>query len=57
MGGDRQPGGPALPPPGSWQSVTNFGDTAVDLPAGTVLVSSAPLVDGKLGANSTAWLR
>jgi len=43
--------------PGGWQSVTNFGDTAVDLPAGTVLVSSAPLEDGKLPGNTTAWLR
>ncbi|PTT67621.1 alpha-amylase, partial [Arthrobacter sp. HMWF013] len=43
--------------PGGWQSVTNFGDLAVELPAGTVLVSSAPLEDGKLAANSTAWLR
>jgi alpha-glucosidase len=37
--------------------VTNFGDTAVDLPEGTVLVSSAPLEDGKLPGNTTAWLR
>jgi alpha-glucosidase len=43
--------------PGGWRAVTNFGDTAVDLPAGTVLVSSAPLEDGKLPANTTAWLR
>lgn len=43
--------------PGGWQSVTNFGDTAVELPAGTVLLSSSPLQDGKLPANSTAWLR
>ena len=43
--------------PGGWQSVTNFGDTAVELPAGTVLVTSSPLEGGKLGANSTAWLR
>ncbi|MET3721035.1 MULTISPECIES: glycoside hydrolase family 13 protein [unclassified Arthrobacter] len=43
--------------PGGWQSVTNFGDTAVDLPAGTVLVGSAPLEDGKLAANSTVWMR
>src|SRR5919107_5207417 len=42
--------------PGGWQSVTNFGETAVDLPAGTVLVSSAPLEDGKLPGNTTAWL-
>jgi alpha-glucosidase len=37
--------------------VTTFGDTAVDLPAGNVLVSSAPLEDGKLPANTTAWIR
>ena len=43
--------------PGGWQSVTNFGDTAVELPAGTVLVSSAELEDGKLAASSTVWLR
>ena len=43
--------------PNGWQSVTNFGNTAVDLPAGAVLVSSAPLEDGKLPANTTAWLR
>lgn len=43
--------------PGGWQPVTKFGDTAVDLPAGTVLVSSAILKDGKLPANTTAWLR
>ena len=43
--------------PGGWQSVTNFGDTAVELPAGEVLVSSAPLEDGKLPGDTTAWLR
>ncbi|MCU1575197.1 MAG: alpha-amylase [Micrococcaceae bacterium] len=42
--------------PGGWHSVTNFGSTPVDLPAGTVLVTSAPLEDGKLGADSTAWI-
>lgn len=40
-----------------WQSVTNFGDDAVELPAGEVLVSSAP-VDGRLlPGNTTVWLR
>ncbi|MFC4395047.1 glycoside hydrolase family 13 protein [Arthrobacter sedimenti] len=43
--------------PNGWHSVTNFGTTTVDLPAGQVLVSSAPLEDGKLPANTTAWLR
>ena len=43
--------------PGGWQSVTNFGDEAVELPAGTVLVSSGPLDGSLLPANTTAWLR
>lgn len=42
--------------PNGWQSVTNFGSTAVVLPAGTVVVSSAPLEGGKLPANTTAWI-
>ncbi|MDV8146842.1 alpha-amylase family glycosyl hydrolase [Arthrobacter sp. B10-11] len=42
---------------GGWQSVTNFGDEPVELPAGEVLLSSAPL-DGKLlPGNTTVWLR
>ncbi len=42
---------------GGWQSVTNFGDDAVELPAGEVLASSGPL-DGKmLPGNTTVWLR
>lgn len=43
--------------PGGWHSFTNFGKHAVELPAGEVLLSSAPLVDGKLPGNATAWLR
>jgi alpha-glucosidase len=42
--------------PGGWVSVTNFGTDPVDLPAGRVLLTSAPLVGGRLGADSTAWL-
>ena len=42
--------------PNGWNVVTNFGETAVALPAGTVAVSSVPLEDGKLPANATAWL-
>jgi alpha-glucosidase len=42
--------------PNGWTVVTNFGDTAVELPAGNLLVSSIPLVDGKLPAEATAWL-
>jgi len=43
--------------PGGWQSVTNFGDAPVELPAGEVLVSSGPLEGGQLPANTTVWLR
>ena len=57
LGRDREPGVLHFSRPGGWQSVTNFGDTAVALPGGTVLVSSAILEDGKLPANTTAWLR
>jgi alpha-glucosidase len=43
--------------PGGWQVVTNFGAEPVELPAGNVLISSAPL-DGKfLPADTTVWLR
>ncbi|WP_159616115.1 glycoside hydrolase family 13 protein [Arthrobacter zhaoguopingii] len=41
---------------GGWHSVTNFGTDPVDLPAGRVVVSSAPLVDGRLPADTTAWV-
>ena len=43
--------------PNGWQTVTNFGDAPVDLPAGEVLVSSGPLDGGLLPANTTVWLR
>ena len=42
---------------GGWQSVTNFGDDAVELPAGEVLVSSGPLDGQLLPGNTTVWLR
>ncbi|WP_422391991.1 glycoside hydrolase family 13 protein [Arthrobacter sp. N1] len=42
--------------PSGWQSITNFGSASVDLPAGRVLLSSSPLEDGKLPADTTAWL-
>ncbi len=41
--------------PGGWQSVTNFGPSAVSLPRGTVAVASGPLTDGLLPADTTAW--
>ena len=42
--------------PNGWHSVTNFGSEPVELPAGTLLISSAPLADGKLPADTTAWI-
>ncbi|MFK0117473.1 glycoside hydrolase family 13 protein [Streptomyces sp. NPDC090994] len=44
---DRSPG---------WRCVANLSDRVVDLPAGEVLLSSAPLVDGRLGPDTTVWL-
>ncbi|MFI9486926.1 glycoside hydrolase family 13 protein [Promicromonospora sp. NPDC052451] len=43
--------------PNGWLSVTNFGDDVVDLPAGEVLLTSAPLDGGRLPGATTAWLR
>lgn len=39
-----------------WTSVTNLGTRPVDLPDGTVVLSSADLDDGRLPAEATAWL-
>ena len=43
--------------PGGWQTVTNFGDAPVELPAGEVLLSSAPLDGDLLPGSTTVWLR
>lgn len=42
--------------PNGWQSITNFGEKLVKLPAGNVVLTSQPLVDGKIGPNTTVWL-
>jgi alpha-glucosidase len=42
--------------PGGWTSITNFGTAPVPLPAGRVVVASAPLEDGLLPRDTTAWL-
>jgi alpha-glucosidase len=42
--------------PGGWHVVTNFGPTPVGLPAGTVLLASAPLEDGLLPPDTSAWV-
>jgi alpha-glucosidase len=43
--------------PNGWQSITNFGSKPAKMPAGKVLATSKPLVDGKLPANATAWVK
>ncbi|MBM7808005.1 alpha-glucosidase [Geodermatophilus bullaregiensis] len=40
-----------------WESVTNFSDADVDLPAGEVLLASGPLPGGVLPPDTTVWLR
>ncbi|GCB47543.1 glycoside hydrolase family 13 protein [Streptomyces sp. NL15-2K] len=39
-----------------WRCVTNLSDAAVRLPAGEVLLTSAPLEDGQLPPDTTAWI-
>ncbi|TDT35315.1 alpha-glucosidase [Streptomyces sp. BK208] len=39
-----------------WRCVANLSGRTVDLPAGEVLLSSAPLEDGRLGPDTTVWL-
>ncbi len=39
-----------------WRCVTNLSADPVSLPAGEVLLTSAPLEDGRLGPDTTAWL-
>jgi alpha-glucosidase len=43
--------------PNGWHSVTNFGSKPVKLPAGKILAVSQQLIDGKLPANATAWIK
>jgi alpha-glucosidase len=42
--------------PGGWRSVTNFGPGAAPLPRGTVILASAPVEEGLLPADATAWI-
>jgi alpha-glucosidase len=43
--------------PNGWHCVTNFGEKPIALPKGEVLFSTLPLVDGKLPADATAWVK
>jgi alpha-glucosidase len=40
-----------------WHSITNFGEKPVKLPKGELLATSMPLLEGKLPANATAWVK
>ncbi|MEE2031862.1 glycoside hydrolase family 13 protein [Rhodococcus chondri] len=53
---DSPPGCLAFRRGGGLTCALNTTDEAVDLPPGTVIVASAPVVDGRLPANSAAWL-
>ncbi|MET0933737.1 MAG: glycoside hydrolase family 13 protein [Mycetocola sp.] len=43
--------------PNGWEVVMNFGVIPVSLPSGEVLLFSSPLEAGRLGGESTVWLR
>ncbi|HYI33880.1 MAG TPA: DUF3459 domain-containing protein [Glaciibacter sp.] len=43
--------------PNGWEVVMNFGPVSVALPEGEVLLFSGPLEAGRLGGESTVWLR
>jgi alpha-glucosidase len=43
--------------PNGWNSFTNFGKSLVKLPKGKVLLSSQPLVGGKVPGETTVWLQ
>ena len=42
--------------PNGWRSVTNFGDTPIELPRRPVVLASARITAGRLPGNATAWL-
>ncbi|MEY4990884.1 MAG: hypothetical protein RIS08_1110 [Actinomycetota bacterium] len=43
--------------PNGWVCFTNFGEQAVLLPEGELMVSSGAVVEGKLAGPATAWLK
>ncbi len=42
--------------PNGWQCMMNFNAKSYKLPVGKVVLSSGPIVGGKIGANTTVWL-
>ncbi len=43
--------------PNGWTSITNFGPSAIPLPAGELVLASGPLDDSALPPDTTAWLQ
>lgn len=43
--------------PNGWHCVTSFNSKSFTLPAGEILISSAPIKGGKIKANTTVWLK
>ena len=42
---------------GGWHCLANFAGPPHPLPAGEVIIASGPLPDGRLPADTTAWVR
>jgi alpha-glucosidase len=42
--------------PNGWQCMMNFNAKSYKLPVGKVVLSSGPIVGGKIGTNTTVWL-
>jgi len=43
--------------PGGWEVVMNFGEEAVEVPKGELLVASGELKDGKIGQDVSVWVK
>lgn len=54
---DAPAGALAFARPGGWICITNIDADPIDLPAGDLLLTSGPLIDGRLPEATTAWLK
>ena len=43
--------------PNGWNCITNFKAHKYSIPAGEVILSSSPIVDGKISAGTTVWFK
>jgi alpha-glucosidase len=43
--------------PNGWNCITNFKGGKYPMPAGEVLLTTQPLVDGKIPAGTTVWFK